>query len=380
MASVSPTNNLKFTHPKIASLVVKIYNKDGSVSDKTVEEVSYGSKLKAEFRCPELGHGNSIATITDRTHGRGCPICSGQRTKAGVNDLKTTHPTLASLILKIYDKDGSVSNKTVQDVSAGMAFKAEFRCPKPELGHQNSVARINDRTSGRGCPVCSGKKVEKGINDLTTTHPEIASSITHFYNKDGSVSNKTVEEVNAGSHLKAEFRCPKPELGHENFIASIANRTRGRSCPLCALGKTEGLFRDSFNRHTKNNFVSARIPLYRPSFKSGMIQIDMLCTDLNTVIEYDGAWVHGGVNNPNKNITTEECLARDVEGTIALIKGGFKVIRIRDHNHEEKLQFIKLPEEYADSLYQITYKSFSKDKDDIDTLVKKIIKAKQDWF
>ena len=36
-------------------------------------------------------------------------------------------------------------------------------------------ASIKSRSSGENCPVCSGKRVLKGINDLATLKPELAS-------------------------------------------------------------------------------------------------------------------------------------------------------------------------------------------------------------
>ena len=35
-------------------------------------------------------------------------------------------------------------------------------------------ATVNDRSTGYGCPVCSGNTVLAGYNDLATTHPELA--------------------------------------------------------------------------------------------------------------------------------------------------------------------------------------------------------------
>ena len=374
----SGINDLATTHPHLASQLIYIYNKDGSVSNKTAKDVSAGSMYYAEWKCDkELEHPSYRAIMYSRLSNKGCPTCVGNRCVSGINDLATTHPELAKQLIRIYNKDGSVSNKTAKDVSAGCNSSAEWSCAS---GHLNYIKLINKRNGGQGCPTCSNKRIEPGINDLATTHPELVKQLICIYNKDGSISNKTAKDVSSGSNLKAEWKCDK-ELDHPNYIKMFNKRNGGQGCPLCSVTtKTEGLFRDSFSQKAKKEFLSVNIPLKRKIFVSGMIQIDMLCEELNLVIEYDGAWSHGGVKNANKKRTIEDCLARDTDSTLALIKSGRKVIRIREWESREKLPFLELPEEYASNLYQITYKSFGKDKDNIDDLVKQIIEGKKDWF
>lgn len=389
MVRVIPTQNLTFTHPVVASQMLHVYEKDGSISDKTAQDVSAGSQRKAEWYCisKDSGHSSYTAMIKNRTSKRptGCPTCVGQRIEAGINDLGTTHSKIASQLICIYNKDGSISDKTAQGISAGSHSKAEWSCEVKGSGHSSYTAMIYSKTgeNPNGCPTCAGRRVEIGINDLRTTHSEVASEILYIYEKNGvTIGSKTAQDVSAGSHSRAEFPCAVKESGHPSYSSTINNRTskNSTSCPLCATGKTEGLFRDSFSQHAKNNFLSGRIPLDRQLFKSGMAQVDMLCEDFGLTIEYDGAWAHGGVKNANKNVTLTDCLARDADSTIALIKSGRKVIRIREWDNREKLPFVVVPAEYADSLYQVTYKSFGKDRDDIDELVKWIIMEKKDWF
>ena len=57
------------------------------------------------------------------------------------------------------------------EVKAGSHRKVRWSC---DLGHEWD-AEVKSRVEGRGCPVCAGKKVLTGFNDLATTHPELAS-------------------------------------------------------------------------------------------------------------------------------------------------------------------------------------------------------------
>jgi hypothetical protein len=90
----------------------------------------------------------------------GCAVCAGKQVQKGLNDLLTTHPQI-SLEATGWDP---------AEVTAGSSKKKTWEC---ENGHQWK-ASVSDRTTGHGCPICSGKKVLAGFNDLGTTNPEIA--------------------------------------------------------------------------------------------------------------------------------------------------------------------------------------------------------------
>jgi hypothetical protein len=71
------------------------------------------------------------------------------------------------------------------------------------------------------CPICIGKVVLKGFNDLATTHPELARQAVGWdpttYTSGSSSSNKL-------------WIC---EQGH-NWKARIAQRSNGSNCPTCS--------------------------------------------------------------------------------------------------------------------------------------------------
>ena len=80
------------------------------------------------------------------------------------------------------------------------------------------------RIGGNGCPICSNKIVSPGVNDLATTHPHLAAQ--WHPEKNGSL---TPQQVVYGSDRKVWWICEK---GHE-WISTVKNRTKGRSCPVC---------------------------------------------------------------------------------------------------------------------------------------------------
>lgn len=75
-----------------------------------------------------------------------------------------------------------------------------------------------------GCPVCAGKQVLPGFNDLASQKPALAAQWDAARN-----GTLTPEQVTPASNRKARWRCEK---GH-SFQAVIASRANGSGCPYC---------------------------------------------------------------------------------------------------------------------------------------------------
>ncbi|MBR5677410.1 MAG: hypothetical protein IKX20_04655 [Paludibacteraceae bacterium] len=112
-------------------------------------------------------------------------------------------------------------NRLPEEISQGSDKKVWWKC---KLGH-SWIASISSRQRGRGCPYCANKKILPGYNDLTTTHPQVASEWD--YEKNGAL---TPEGVTSGSEHKVWWRCTNNHEWH----ATISNRVRGNGCPYCS--------------------------------------------------------------------------------------------------------------------------------------------------
>ena len=193
----SPINDLATTNPELAAQA------DGW--DPTT--LSAGSHKKVAWIC-ESGH-TWNASVSNRSKGTACPVCSNKEVLAGFNDLATTNPELAA------QADGwdpttlsTFSNK-----------KVGWKC---ESGH-TWMTTVGSRSSGRGCPVCSNRIVLAGFNDLATTNPELAIQADGW----------DPTTLSAGSGKKVAWKC---ESGH-TWKALIGDRTRpdNTSCPACSI-------------------------------------------------------------------------------------------------------------------------------------------------
>ena len=113
----------------------------------------------------------------------------------------------------LFDKSIDISS-----IKTGRTYK--FIC---EQGHVFDSLVSNVFQSGKfGCPICSGRRVLKGFNDLWTTHPEYAQLLK---NKDDGY------KYSFGSNVKLCWVCP--DCNNE-IIASLSKIICNKHiCPLC---------------------------------------------------------------------------------------------------------------------------------------------------
>lgn len=91
-------------------------------------------------------------------------------------------------------------------------------------GHE-WISTVSYEISSGKCPYCSGMRVLKGFNDLSTLNPRIVQEWDYEKNE-----NLLPDEITAGSGKKVWWKCQK---GH-SWYASIVSRNRGNGCPYCA--------------------------------------------------------------------------------------------------------------------------------------------------
>ena len=189
-----------------------IYEKN---KDYDLNKLTLGSSEKVWWKCIK-GH-EWQARISHIANGVGCPYCSGHRAIPGETDLFTTHPNFK----KEWNYTKNV-NLDPEKLKAGSNKKVWWKCDK---GHEWE-ALINDRTSKKGCPYCSGHRVLIGYNDLATIKPDIAKEWN--YKKNG---NLKPTDVTSGSNRKVWWKCKQ---GHQ-WESKISNRViLSRRCPYCS--------------------------------------------------------------------------------------------------------------------------------------------------
>lgn len=196
------------THPQIAAEWHPTLN-----GDLRVGSITAGVAKKAWWVGRECGHIWESIVNTRTKQGQGCPYCAGKRILKGFNDLLTVAPSIAA-------EWHPTKNDGLQPDSVGAGSGKKAWWMGISCGHE-WYAQIKDRVAkNTGCPVCVGRLILVGVNDLGTTHPELSKLWN--YEKNGS---KTPETVVAGSKQRVHWRCAN---GHE-FVRAIAEQSIKKS-------------------------------------------------------------------------------------------------------------------------------------------------------
>ncbi len=123
-----------------------------------------------------------------------------------------------------------ISRRTI--LTYGSNHSVWWKCAQ---GHEWQ-AMVKSRCNGSGCPLCTGRKVQRGINDLGSVHPELAAQ--WHPEKNGVL---TPQQVTPYSNKRVWWLCP---LGHEYQAVVGARTMHGSGCPYCSGHRTLPGFND----------------------------------------------------------------------------------------------------------------------------------------
>ena len=154
----------------------------------TPDGITFGSN-KVVWWKGSCGH-EWQTSVKARSKGEKCPICSGARAVAGINDLSTLKPGLASE----WSKKNEIKPT---EVTVGSHKKVIWKC---RLGHEWTASVKSRSINGSGCPYCSHNKVLVGFNDLATVVPKVADEWSEK-------NEKKPTEVTAFANRKAWWKC-----------------------------------------------------------------------------------------------------------------------------------------------------------------------------
>ena len=264
-------------------------------------DFSKGSDKKVWWKCHKGEDHEWIASIGNRSNGRGCPICAGKIVVKS-NSLATTNPDLSKEWHPT--KNGKL---TPFHFTAGSNKSIWWKCGKG-IDHEWKTS-CNDRTRGRGCPVCASKKVVKS-NCLATTDPDLAKQWHPTKN-----NNLSPQEVLAKSNKNYWWKCER-DNNHE-WVTSPSNRLLHKTgCPYCTLtpqSREELII--SFELITIFKGINPKG--FKTRVKGKLRSIDIYIPDLKLGIEFDGSYWHKDKRALDK-LKTEELEAE-----------GFNIIRVR---------------------------------------------------
>lgn len=332
-----------------------------------------GSNKRAHWICVLCGnHWSSI--IANRSRGCNCPVCA--RNRIGNDIVKAAikrSGTLAEKYPSIATEWGDQNSLSPNDVSPGSNKTFWWNCSN---GHSYK-STVANRVQGRGCPICAGKIILKGYNDLFTIYPlakemwNYSRNIDVYPEKYASKSHKVVwwkcsrghEWKSKISHFTTGHSCPycagqravpgvndiktiNPKLAEEwdygknivpietimqssgkkfwwkcqyghSWQASVAHRNTGEGCPICASS-----LRTSFPEKAILYYIKKSAPDAIGSYRDKVIapyELDVFVPSRKIAIEYDGEFYH-------------QDTSRDLVKDKICRKIGIRLFRIREPN------------------------------------------------
>ena len=185
--------------------------------DLNPSDVSFGSAKKVWWKCNIANDHVWEARLDNRNHGKGCPFCSGQKVTLS-NCLHTMSPSLS----KEWDNNKNIL--TPFDVTAHSRKEFWWKCDQAD--DHKWKASVDNRSKGKGCPMCSGNKVVYS-NSLATNYPLLAKE--WHKTKNGKL---TPDDLTAGSNKKVWWKCNQAD-DHE-WKSRISHRTNEIGCPVCS--------------------------------------------------------------------------------------------------------------------------------------------------
>lgn len=252
-----------------------------SKNEVDINSIVIGSAKRINWICSKCKH-EWICPLRGRTQrGTGCPECAKKEIPA--KRLQTIVAKAGAitdpLLLKEWnygknEKEGLFPDKLPPKSNK----RAWWKCSTCGYEWQAVIA---DRTEGSRCPLCINRVVVPGINDLATTHPQLAAEWD--YEANGKL---TPHNVTYGKGSKVGWICP---LGHK-YKATILHRSGGTNCPICNAGRQTSFAEQAVFYYVKKIFPNA-VNRYREIFDNGM-ELDIYIPEIKYGIEYDGSFWH----------------------------------------------------------------------------------------
>ncbi len=197
-------------------------------------------------------------------------------------------------------------------VTCGSKIKAFWTCEK---GHSYSMSVVRKMRNPNSCPICSGHRTVKGVNDFQTLFPDIAKE--WHPTRNGGLKPCDFSKQNA---IKVWWKC---KFGHE-WIASIHDRVGSKTgCPECNKRYQTSFAEQAILFYVKKLYPDA-VNKYRDVFNNGM-ELDIYIPSVKCGIEFDGLNWH----------KTEEEHKREIKKYRTCKENGIILLRIKEKCNDE---------------------------------------------
>lgn len=271
-------NSLYENYPDVALMF------DRGGNEISSKELSHGTNRVYRFLCENGGIPHIIErkvsdmVAASKRGNLGCPVCQGYEIQKGVNDFETRFPEMAKYwdYSKNIDKPSEVYYKSQKKYyfvcSEGHNFKRDI-----------SHMRRSVDTKTQGCPICHGKQVVEGVNDLYSLRPDLIEEW------DYEINDIKPWEVTVASNRLVNVHCKNPDCDNiyttsiYSWVNSLVN-----CCEDCR--KRQWSFAE---KELVAEIRSWGIEVIEESkFLGGNFSFDIYIPSKSVAIEYNGLYWH----------------------------------------------------------------------------------------
>lgn len=293
---------------------------DYDLNNISPDKISYGTHTKYYFKCQRKIHESKLNSIHDLTNNNNVLFCKKCR-------------SFGQYLLDTFGENGVDmywSNKNSTGpfaISKKSNTKILIKCVI-DISHPDYFITPAHFVEGKRCPVCSGRDVLIGINDVLTTRPDVAKLLLNA--NDGF-------KYTFSSSKKIYFKCPR--CGNIIYTSFNSVSYSGLSCSKCNDGisypnKFVYNFIDQLSilyskRNKKLQFKPEKIFEWSMNYQhknkklSGDKRYDMYIDDYNIIIENNGDYHYKNGFKSMKNARTfDEVIENDaIKKNLALSNG-----------------------------------------------------------
>jgi len=273
------------------------------------QDVTGRSQSRAWWRCSDDPSHEWEAVIRNRAVlGNGCPYCSGFLASP-TYCLLAKFPDVASYWHPI--KNGELGPDDVPPMAKRSVW---WQCPAgPDHEWYGPVYTATGAVATAGCPFCASRRLSV-TNKLSDTFPLIAAE--WHARRNGALEPRDVVH---GTPRLVWWQCTVNPL-HEWRTTIVARTRAGTGCPYCTLAPRS--LQELLLAFELREFLPFDVEQHKVTVAQSagrlLLDVDMLLTEQNLIIEFDGGYWH------------QHKVEQDTQKSDALRGNGWRVIRIRE--------------------------------------------------
>jgi hypothetical protein len=166
-------------------------------------------------RCARRGH-STAPRLSSLLNGQGCCRSCGHEVRGANQTLRN----LAECVAIARVRGDTVTAYALRQ--EGAKRRLFLRVRWGACGHTSEMGANHFRSGTRGCALCRGLQIVVGVNDLATTHPDLARQL---------VDPALATQVTFGSGKRLEWKCDQCAYVWRTSVGSRTGYKTG--CPRC---------------------------------------------------------------------------------------------------------------------------------------------------